>query len=170
MLRTLSLVEWEIRSVFSYTAAFRRAFKTSIAGSPDCCRTARANLWGQPTQPSNIAKRVLRPSANSGFVKIAFAMSVSPYRPNSSRRTPRVRHPADPPSFSIFFKCTLLELSIVEQISLWHDCNDKDFFCSTPISEFRRNHPHGRQPCASLDGYYCLELSLAAWRAAYSVR
>ena len=27
---------------------------------------------GQPTQPSNIAKRVLRPSANSGCVKIVF--------------------------------------------------------------------------------------------------
>ena len=65
MLRTLSLLEWETWSVLSCTAAF----------------------VGQPTQPSNIPKRVLRLSANSGCVKIAFAMSVA-----NERLLDRIRH------------------------------------------------------------------------------
>jgi hypothetical protein len=70
MLRTLSLVEWEIRSVVSSTLRL---------------------FVGQPTQPSNIAKRVLRPSANSGFVKIGSAMSVA-----NERLLDRVRHFVEP--------------------------------------------------------------------------
>lgn len=46
-------------------------------------------LWG--TQPSNIAKSVLRPSANSGSVKIASAMSVA-----NERLLDRVRHFVEP--------------------------------------------------------------------------
>jgi hypothetical protein len=40
---------------------------------------------GQPAQPSNIPKRVLSPSVNSGGVKIAPAMSVA----NEERRSKR---------------------------------------------------------------------------------
>src|SRR5260221_13756605 len=69
MLRTLSLVEWDLGASFHVLRLF----------------------VGQPNQPSNIAKRVLRPSANSGRVKIASAMSAA-----NERLLDRVRHFVEP--------------------------------------------------------------------------
>src|SRR5258708_20661105 len=69
MLRTLSLVEWDLGASFHVLRLF----------------------VGQPTQPSNIAKRVLRPSANSGCVKIASATSAA-----NKRLLDRVRHFVEP--------------------------------------------------------------------------
>lgn len=66
MLQTLSLVEWEIRSVLSCTAAFCGATHTAVGHREE---------------------GVVRPSANSGCVKIASAMSVANEHPLD-----RVRH------------------------------------------------------------------------------